>query len=194
VESRAKRRSDRIRAEVSILALLGKYGFADIDPFNDVEQQFRCHLHGNDQKPSARVYPSTNSFHCWACGKSRDPINLTMDAEGIEFSDALAKLEAEYDLPPMPFDPVEEKGPGLAEQVEAAGHSTRTYEQEHKRVVRMLDNLTTDRDLTMDATLAFWEMLDRIVYGVEQEGWGEQQGKEQIIKLRARIMERIGSV
>jgi len=174
--------------------MLGHYSFDGIDPTHEVEQQFKCHLHGNDQKPSARVYPSTNSFHCWACGKSRDPIALVMDAENMDLYAALQKLEDDNGFAPMPFDAEEEKGPALADQVAEAHRSTRTYEQECNRLDRMLRNQTTDQDLPMDTVLSYWEAFDRIQYGCENEGWSEEQGKEQIVKLRLRLMERIGSM
>ena len=191
--SRVKRRADRIRAEVPILPLLARHGF-NVDPSNDSEQQFRCHLHGDDGKPSARVYPQTNSFHCWACSKSRGPIGLIMDAEGLDLNAALTKLEEEHGLPPMPFDAEPEQGPSLADQISDVTRSTRTFTQEHSRLERMLTNQTTDRDLPMDTVLSFWDALDRVTHGVEQEGWSEDQGKEQLVKLRIRLMERIGNV
>jgi hypothetical protein len=192
--SRTKRRADRIREQVPIIPMLGRYNFDGIDPSHDVEQQFKCHLHGHDQKPSARVYPSTNSFHCWACGKSRDPISLVMDAENIDLFAAMLKLEEENGFDPMPFDPEEEKGPALTEQVAEAHRSVRTFEQGCDRLDRMLRNQTTDQDLPMDTVLSYWEAFDRILYGCENEGWTEEQGKEQIVKLRLRLMERIGSM
>lgn len=65
--SRARRRADRINEEVSILDVLASYGY-QIHTAYDGEQQFRCDLHGSgqDNKPSARVYPDSNSTYCIA--------------------------------------------------------------------------------------------------------------------------------
>ena len=75
---RAKDAADRIRAEVPIVDVLYGYGYAVHPDGEDREQQFSCDLHGDgaDTKPSARVYPDGGSFHCFACGRSRDAITL----------------------------------------------------------------------------------------------------------------------
>lgn len=66
MSSRAKQRADRIRSEVPIIRVLADYGYHVNPDGEDREQQFSCDLHGSgqDRKPSARVYPSTNSWYC----------------------------------------------------------------------------------------------------------------------------------
>lgn len=63
---RAKKRADRIRAEISIVKVLSDLGYHIHPDGGDREQQFPCDLHGDgsDSKPSARVYPSSNSWYC----------------------------------------------------------------------------------------------------------------------------------
>lgn len=39
-----------------------------------IPSQIACPFHGVDLHKSARVYPSSNSFHCWFCDKSWDVI------------------------------------------------------------------------------------------------------------------------
>lgn len=64
--SRAKQRADRIREEVEIVQVLADYGYHVSAHGGDREQQFSCDLHGDgsDSKPSARAYPSSNSWYC----------------------------------------------------------------------------------------------------------------------------------
>lgn len=68
--SRNERRRDRIKEQVPILDLLARYGYM-IEPGYNGEQQFRCDLHGSgqDNKPSARAYPESNSTYCIAGGE-----------------------------------------------------------------------------------------------------------------------------
>jgi intein/homing endonuclease len=64
--SRAKQRADRIRQDIDIVQVLADYGYKVNPGGGDREQQFSCDLHGDgsDSKPSARVYPSSNSWYC----------------------------------------------------------------------------------------------------------------------------------
>jgi len=65
---RARKRADRIRETIPIVSVLADYGYEVRTDGGDREQQFACNLHGdgNDVKPSARVYPHSNSWHCIA--------------------------------------------------------------------------------------------------------------------------------
>jgi DNA primase len=38
--------------------------------------QIKCAFHGEDRRPSARVYPDTNSVRCFYCNKSWDVITF----------------------------------------------------------------------------------------------------------------------
>ena len=72
---RAKQRADRIRDTVDIVDVLAHYGFRVRPDGGHREQQFSCDLHGTgqDQKPSARVYPHSHSWYC----VSKDALILT---------------------------------------------------------------------------------------------------------------------
>ena len=66
MSDRAKAAADRIRETASILDVLAHYGYHVRDDGGHREQQFPCDLHGTgrDNKPSARVYPESNSWYC----------------------------------------------------------------------------------------------------------------------------------
>lgn len=82
------------------MSVLNGYGYDVINV--DREQQFKCDLHGDgsDNAPSARAYPESNSWYCFACGKTRDSISTVMEIEGVEFSKACYLLESKYNLTP----------------------------------------------------------------------------------------------
>ena len=91
-------RAKRIKEEIPILSVLAGYGY---DVHGDTrEQQFKCDLHGDghDNAPSARVYPETNTWYCFACGKVRDSISTVMEKEGLDFNQACKGLEIKYNL------------------------------------------------------------------------------------------------
>jgi DNA primase len=173
--------------------VLEDYGYEVRVDAGDREQQYRCDLHGDDQKPSARVYPQTNSTYCFACSQFRDVIQFVRDKEGKSFSEACQILEDKYGLDPLPWTNDEEtkKSPSTVEEIDQISRHKRSMEDEVLRVQTMLDNLTKDRDLGMDETLACWEAFDRILYGMETEKWTETQGKEALDKLRVKVMEKV---
>jgi DNA primase len=50
-----------------------------------------CPFH-NEKTPSFVVYPDSQSFHCFGCGKSGDAFSFVMQTENVDFRDALKQL------------------------------------------------------------------------------------------------------
>lgn len=66
--------------------LMIRYG---IEPrFNMIH----CPFHGDDRSPSLKLYPETNTWHCFACNAGRDVIDFVMKKQGINFISAVKQL------------------------------------------------------------------------------------------------------
>lgn len=50
-----------------------------------------CPIH-QEKVPSFAFYPKTNSFYCFACGKSGDSITFLMEIYKINFKEAVERL------------------------------------------------------------------------------------------------------
>jgi DNA primase len=193
--SRARKRADRIQEEIPIQQVLADYGYG-IDSAYDGEQQFSCDLHGDghDNKPSARVYPGSGSFYCFACDQTRDAIELVREKEGMEFWAAVRHLEKRYGLASMPWDDDDRddrpRGPSAEDQVAQILRPDRTFEDDERRVRRFLDAVTSDRELPVRFLMGAWEAHDRICYMVEKEGLPERKGREGLLKLLSRVKEK----
>lgn len=195
--SRLYRRRDRLHDQVQITVVLAHYGYR-VHPDN-YEQQFPCDLHGDgmDIKPSGRVYPHTNSWYCFACDESRDVISTVMAKENVQFAEAIKILERRYGLPDLPWEDddfqVREKPEAerLDDQFDEMAQRGTTYEAERNRVGKLLDNIARERSLPMATVLAFYEAYDRFSWSVEKEHSTQVVGREAMIKLRARIMDKL---
>jgi len=194
--SRARRRVDRIREEIPIQRVLADYGY-DVDPNYDGEQQFSCDLHGDgsDSKPSARVYPDSASWFCFACSATRDAIQTMRDKEGIEFFPALKKLESLYGLSPLPFeegdyDSTKGAAHGAAKEIAGLLDPSKTFEDDQKRIQRLLEGFTADKSLPMMDTLSLWEAFDKINYYVRKEMLSEENGRVALGKIRKTALEK----
>lgn len=163
---RAKAVADRIRAEVPIVDVLYRYGYHVHPDGEDREQQFSCDLHGDgfDTAPSARVYPESASFHCFACGRSRDAITLVREKEGVEFWQAVKALETHYGLDPLPWEgPVEEPKDKASRSVQAAlVREGETVDTLLHRVTRIIDSCCRERSIPASQCAAFWEARDKV--------------------------------
>lgn len=189
--SRLRARADRVIKECDLGVILAEYGYAVFpDPYR--EQQFSCDLHGADHKPSARYYPETNSTYCWVCQKKRDPVDWIRAKENLGFADAVDFLERKFDLASLPWDDQEERPVNPMEELDKVGQQQEGFKDYEARVQRLLEMLTEDRHLEANMLLSFWEVFDRVGYGVAREGWPENRGIVALQKLRERVFERIG--
>lgn len=149
------KRALRIKEQINIEAVLQEYGY-DVH-VDGGEQQFRCDLHGDgsDNAPSARVYPQTNSWFCFACGKSRDAISTVVEKEGLSFNDSCSVLEKKYGLSEWVFkkkkDVYSEKNTNPSE-----------IEVLSKRVYTLLKNKTDNREIELSQAIRMWEAYDFI--------------------------------
>jgi hypothetical protein len=157
--------------------VLAEYGYTVHPDGGDREQQFSCDLHGDglDTKPSARVYPDSASFHCFACGRSRDAITLTQEKEGVDFWNAVKLLEGRYDLPPLPWVPDDDVGQTAAAAVVDALGRPPSPEEAIRRTERFLLTITSERVGIPSRVAALWEAHDHVVH---------QHGEGTIDKVR----------
>jgi len=196
--SRAKRRADRIREEIDIAEVLQSYGYP-VHPGGGSEEQFPCDLHGdgNDNKPSGRMYPDSNSWYCFACDSARDSIQTVREKEGVNFWDAVKILEKRYNLPPLPWEDEDEEQRGqskkanIESQILEALSPDKTFDQDRALLHRQLDNLTKEQDLPMVATMALWEAYDKVCYFVQQEKLTELEGRRSIQQVKAKLQEKL---
>jgi DNA primase len=189
--SRAKRRADRIREQVPLLEVLAEHGYK-VQPGNaDRQQQFSCDLHGDgsDSKPSARYYPESHSYHCFACGQSRDVIKFLQEKEGITFWAALGSLERKFRLPEMPWEEGEEKAESVATTVQHLLEATASVEDTKKRVERSLRILTSERMVTPQDIASLWEAFDRVVYLSKQDAWSDAKTISEFLLILSKSMD-----
>lgn len=78
---------NQIKEQLSIVTVLNYYGIA-INKNNHV----KCPFH-KDDKPSLRIYPDTNTYHCFGCGKTGDVIQFIQDFEKCTKYKALKKAK-----------------------------------------------------------------------------------------------------
>lgn len=190
---RAKQRADRIRAEIPIIDLLHSFGYAVHPGGGDREQQFSCDLHGDgsDNKPSARVYPDSASWYCFACSRSRDAIETVREKEGVDFSTACKLLEARFGLPPLQWDDASDDPTTFVNPAKDILNRGRSWSDEVERSKRFLDTLTKDHDVVYDLLLGWWEAHDMIAHKVRKKDLSEEQGVQALARLREKILARL---
>ena len=190
--SHNRRRVERINAKIPIAQVLHDLGYAVRADGGNREQQFPCDLHGDgvDIKPSARVYPASNSWYCFMEDKTRDAIETVRAKKGLGFMEAIAYLEKTYGLEPLPWEEGEhEHLPTASEEIWKSMDQTKTFEDDRKRVQRLLEGATEDRTVPMEDVLTFWEAFDRLVYLVTEKKIPEKTGRAALMVIKARFEE-----
>lgn len=168
--SRAARRAKQINEMVPIIQVLADYGYRIHAGGEYQEQQFSCDLHGSgrDNKPSARAYPASNSWFCFACSKSRDVVETIRAKENLDFMDSLAFAESKYNLPSVPWedDDAYHNDDQTTRSLRQILDPAATFGSEHKKFISAMSSITENRLLPMDIVLSFWEASDKVSYQV----------------------------
>ncbi len=79
----------RSKGEISkpdLITVLGREGI-NLNRNNMVQ----CPLH-DDETPSFKVFPDSQKFHCFGCGKNGDVISFIQELKGVGFREALRYL------------------------------------------------------------------------------------------------------
>ena len=74
-----------IKQRLSIATVLQHYSLTV-----DRNRQIHCPFH-QDDTPSCRIYPETNSFHCFGCGATGDQIEFIERYERISKHEAIVR-------------------------------------------------------------------------------------------------------
>ena len=191
--SNAKNAAERIREEVPILNVLVDYGYGVHPDGGDREQQFSCDLHGDgsDTKPSARVYPDSASFYCFACGRTRDTITLVREKEGLAFWPAVRLIEKRYGLPPMKWVPEEQKV-STQDKVEAALEVDTPVKTVFQRTERFLLSMCREKAAEPHQLVALWEAHDQIHTAHYREKVSDQEAKTLALKVLGKAKQLLG--
>ena len=190
--SNAKAAADRIREEVPILEVLVVYGYAVHPDGGDREQQFSCDLHGdgNDTKPSARVYPDSSSFYCFACGQTRDVITLVREKEGMGFWPAVRVLERRYGLKPLKWD--EEERVTTQTKVEDALQAKVPVKTVLHRTERFLLSMSREQAVPPPQMAALWEAYDQVSYRHYNEELPDGEVKDLALRILSKSKTMLG--
>jgi len=179
-------RADRIRVKIPITEVLNELGYQIRVDAGDREQQFSCDLHGDgsDTKPSARVYPDSNSWYCFACGQARDAISTYREKFDLTFHEACFRLEQKFGLPVFKWIPVKEEGTFRETQKES-------FEDRATRIRSLLEAQRTDRNLTLSQLLALWEAFNMTVWHVNEKKWPEEKGDLTLTRIKTKFFQHI---
>ena len=58
----------------------------------------RCPFHEGDRTASLKLYPGHRGFHCFGCNRGGSVIDFVMELYGINFSQALVRLNSDFGL------------------------------------------------------------------------------------------------
>ena len=84
-----------ITPHLNLLAIIKQYGHQPT-----AKNSLLCPFH-EDKTPSLVIYPHTNTWHCFGCGKGRDALDFIRLKENCSTSEALEKAQTFLGLSPI---------------------------------------------------------------------------------------------
>ncbi len=130
-----------IKQRLSILQVLSHY---NLKP--DRSNHIKCPFH-EDDKPSCRIYPETNTFHCFGCNATGDQIEFIEKYEKCSKHEAILKAQDFIGLPTEPKpkpQPKPEPKPELPQEqktailTEAFTHFARSLNAKPEKAIQYL--------------------------------------------------------
>ena len=170
--------------EKVIVPQLDAFGYYDVYPVNfDSKPVVCCPLHDEDT-PSCRYYPDTESFYCFGCRKGGTVINLhkyfseRMNGTKVEDGDAVDYL---YDY----FVKGKETTPLITV---TSGKLNETVERSTEEQIRRFNSYKTqiENSLLIDASISLetkkqiWEWIDKLDLLVSTNDIGAIEAKNSI--------------
>lgn len=77
---------------VTIKDITDKYGI------KVTNHMCKCPFGHKDNSPSMKIYDKTNTFYCFSCHKSGDLINMVQFMYGLNFQQAMEKINDDFNL------------------------------------------------------------------------------------------------
>lgn len=179
-----KGRLARARAAAPIVDILHQQGF-QVRLGSQRKQYIRCHLHGSgkDSRPSAAVYPDSNSWFCWGCQQYRDSIKTIQDSAGLSQEDAIKWVERVYNLPVW-VEPIEKPLEVLALSFDDQNNTLGFLV---KRLRWMIQSIHREQDVPMDEVAKLWFAFDEWVARIPT--LEESAARESAAKLQGKVLE-----
>ena len=84
--------ASEIKSRVSMPEMMGRYGFE-----LDRSGFCKCPLHG-EKTGSFKAYSGNRGFYCFGCGAHGSVIDFVMQYFGLNFQDAIAKINTDFSL------------------------------------------------------------------------------------------------
>lgn len=96
----AQKSGQELKARANAVPILSvfKWRGVHISAYNPQTRcPFKSHKGGQENRPSFRYYPDTNSFNCFGCHRGGGPVEFIMHMDGIEKMDAAVKILDEFE-------------------------------------------------------------------------------------------------
>ena len=185
-----RQRIAAIHEKVTAYDVLRRNGVRIQQSGDDREEQISCPFHGEDKKPSARLFParddSRSHVWCYVCQEPKwDAIGLWMKFNNLTFGQAVYRIEREFDI----VTPEAPKGdyvpPRVAENKEAFKRAYLLCES-RLRDCKLAYRMAND----MAGYLSAGSVLDRTKARVDGGVWSPEKGVEILSALRLRLIEK----
>lgn len=186
-------RLKRIKDSVPLHKVLFDYGYQIDMSAGSRQQQFSCDLHGDgsDSRPSARMYPDTKQWYCFACGKSRDVVETVRDKENLSFRQAMRVLEQRFDLPVGSDDDWVGTVPDNA--VAAILDANRSCQAMSRSLFALIESMTESRTVTGRRVASCWEAYDVIQSHLVSGRISEPDSVQVMVKVRNKVLEELAN-
>jgi hypothetical protein len=118
-------------------------------------------------------------------------VDYVVEHEGVMFRQAVEMLESRLGLPPLAWTDEDEKGPDPEAELEEIAKTAASYPAERNRFRKFMRTLTNERDLDPPTLITFWEVADRVDYGVAKEDWPEAKAIKLLRDLYQRVLGKL---
>lgn len=125
--------AEQIKQVVTMDSVCRQYGF-------DVGRSgfMRCPFHQGDHTASLKIYPGGGGWHCFGCNKGGSVVDFVMELFGLNFKQALLRLNADFNLGLSSAKPSRTDYSAMLERRQAEQREKERQEQKFRDMVRRM--------------------------------------------------------